>query len=69
MTNKLIYTIEFEAPEEARVAECLYLIQGIRQEARDRLPQDWKVRMRFGLGVQERNDQHAGRGRGVHPGQ
>lgn len=61
MTNKLTYTIEFEAPDQALAADCIYLIRALKQEATDRLPPDWKVRMSFAFGVQERNDQHAGR--------
>lgn len=51
MTNKLTYTIEFEAPNNALAADCIYLIRALRQEAQERLPADWNVRMSFMLGV------------------
>ena len=53
MTNKLTYTIEFEAPNNALAADCIYLIRALKQEAQDRLPVDWAVRMSFTFGVGE----------------
>jgi len=60
MTNKLTYTIEFEAPDQALAADCIYLIRALKQEAKDKLPPDWDVRMGFTLGVVEEDEQHSG---------
>jgi len=53
MSNKLTYTIEFTAPDQALAADCIHLIRALKQEAQDKLPVDWAVKMSLALGVQE----------------
>lgn len=60
MTNKLTYTIKFTAPDQALAADCIHLIRALNQEARDRLPTDWAVKLSFALGVQEGDAEHTG---------